>query len=197
MARALGTETFRCFLGIALPQSVRDGLAQFAAALRDAGVRGSWVRSENYHLTIRFLGNLTASQLERIDAELPPVLASCPMATLRVRGAGAFPSVRRPRVLWAGLCVDSGDLGGIFAGAERTVRTLGLAAERHPAVPHITIARVRDAAGARELEKALAAIAAPASDAFEARSVALWKSTLHRSGAVYEQLREYPLSCCR
>lgn len=184
----------RCFLAIPLPGGVRAVLAEWAARARRAGVSGAWVRPENYHVTVRFLGDLTGEQAAALDAYLPGALSGRGPLRLRVAGADAFPNAGRPRVLWAGVSASAGDLGAVFAAGEAGARAIGLPPDHRPPHPHVTLLRLRRPAPANVIGPLLEAGAALETDAFDAGTVALWRSTRRPGGAVYEQRREYPLT---
>ena len=184
----------RCFLGIALPDPAREILAAQCRAWKGPGLLGSWVRPGNFHITVRFLGEVTETQRVELDRALGPAFSACGAARIRVAGAGVFPNARRPRVLWAGVEMLSGTLTPVFAAAEACARSAGLPAERKAAKPHVTLLRLRRPPARGVVEGLLEDAESLATDAFTVDSVALWKSTLGSGGACYEQLREYPLS---
>lgn len=183
----------RCFLGLDLPDAVRAQTAALYAAWRGAGLKASWVRPENLHVTVRFLGDIAPDQLEALDGVMDHGLEACGPLSLRLAGAGAFPNARRPSVIWAGVRVEAGDLRAVFAAGEAGAWALGLPPEGRDPHPHVTIARLRVPPPPGRVESLLETARAWESDAFQAAGVALWKSTLRPGGAVYDKLREYPL----
>src|SRR5579864_821033 len=97
----------RLFVALEIPAAVRDNLATLIDELRAADAsssskdRARWVRPENLHVTLKFIGNLDASKLDSIRAALAEVRSETGVQ-LRFRGLGFFPNDRRPRVFWAG-----------------------------------------------------------------------------------------------
>src|SRR5690349_12357716 len=99
-------ERIRSFVAVDIAAPVRAALRALQAELAEAGADVRWVRAEGIHVTLKFLGAVEAARLERVHAVLRDILRAHPALHLRVRGLGAFPSLRRPRVLWTGLHGD-------------------------------------------------------------------------------------------
>ena len=93
----------RLFVAVNLPSKERDRIHRAARPLRDRAMPVRWVVSENYHLTLKFLGEVRPERVGYIDRVLARVAAGSPCFTADFGGFGAFPSVRRPRVLWLGI----------------------------------------------------------------------------------------------
>jgi RNA 2',3'-cyclic 3'-phosphodiesterase len=134
----------RAFIAVALPQGVRDALAEL---LRDLQPLSTWIRptvAERIHLTLHFLGNIDAGQQDQlVDAIRPIVLGSHPFS-LAVEGVGAFPNIRRPNVLWAGVRGSGlADLIRLQREIGRVLTPIGFAVEPR-FTPHLTLGRARN-----------------------------------------------------
>jgi 2'-5' RNA ligase len=182
-------EQVRSFFAVALPEGVRAAAAGLAGRLREAergeGVR--WVRSEGYHLTLRFLGNVDrdaiAELAERVAEEISP---SPPFAAYLGR-ASVFPSPRNPRVI--ALAVEpEAPLASLAEGIERVVVAAGFKPERRRFRAHLTLGRVRN-----RRFPAVSGAASVDSSAFRVEEVILFQSELQRSGAVYTPLERIAL----
>lgn len=130
----------RTFLALPCPDAVHEDLA----ALRDELGNAVPVRSvprENFHMTVKFLGEVTASRVEDLDALLQRRLPTPGPLSVRLEGVGAFPDPSRPRVVWAGIRPTEPlrDLGD--AVEEMTVE-MGFDAREHDFHPHVTLGRV-------------------------------------------------------
>lgn len=188
--------TVRAFVVIPVPAPVRHALKGMQANFRDAGIRATWVPPENFHVTLRFLGNITYPQIDQLDETLSQTLAHCSAVRFSLEGAGVFPNLKRPSAVWAGLNTLGGDPDGVYTAADIAATSIGSTPEKRPFQPHVTLFRLRRGhAPQARLVEALAAVEARVADDFWADSVALWKSELRRGGAVYHQLKEYPLQC--
>jgi len=181
----------RSFIAIELPAAIQDQLGGLCGRLRASSPKASWVRGENMHVTLRFLGEVTEEDLARLSAMLSPAYQACEGVTLRVCGIGAFPNLRRPSVVWAGLEIVQGAIEPLHAQAEQAARMLGLPPETKRFHPHVTLARLRDPRGADALTAELNACQSFHAGEFRAESVSLFSSELRRGGAVYRRLEEF------
>lgn len=189
----------RAFVAVELPAAVRLLLQEQVFLLRKAGGRASWVRSEHMHLTLRFLGEITEEQKAAFSQSLFELCAGMSPMQLAVEGIGAFPNLRRPAVVWAGIRQISGDLAGFQQQVEHAARGVGLEPDNKPFHPHVTLARIRELAASTGLVQAVKDRAdgpSPAfGDEFKAAAVALFRSDLKPGGPVHTRLEEFPLSC--
>ncbi len=150
----------RLFIAINLPASVRDEIWEVAEPLRDAGYPFRWVRRDAMHLTVKFLGDVESGRARRIQDELARVVEDRRRFALPLGGFGAFPSAKRPRVVWLG-CEGVSQLELLQHGVERAMQELGFESEGRPFRPHLTLGRVKRGASASKLsglEEALAAL---------------------------------------
>jgi 2'-5' RNA ligase len=182
----------RAFIAIEIdPATVR----RIAAAIeqlkpRSAGIR--WVGAGNFHLTLKFLGNIDENKIEPIGAALADALRPFPRLTINAKGLGVFPNPKRPRVLWVGLV--GSQLLSLQAKVESALTPLGFAPEEKTFTPHLTIGRWRQGERAdRTLEKELGQELGKWSDCeFGATSideVILFQSDLKPAGAIYRRLK--------
>lgn len=135
-------ERWRVFLAIEVPGAVREALTVPLTALeplRDV-VRINAI--ERIHLTLHFLGHIPRSDVEQLQPALAPVVARHRRFRLTVQGVGAFPDIRRPRVLWAGIAgADLPKLIALQAAMGDALRNASPALEDR-FHPHLTLARV-------------------------------------------------------
>ena len=184
----------RAFIAVELPEAIHAALEDLKVRLRDAGVRASWVKGGNIHLTLRFLGDIDEDQAARIIDMLGREYAPVRPFVLQVRGVGAFPNARRPSVLWVGCEPSEGPLERVQQAAETAARAVGLAPEAKAFRPHLTIARVKDWRAAGPVSDALDHAQDFDAGDFDAAGVALFRSRLTPAGAVYERLKEFHFS---
>ncbi|MDH5590057.1 MAG: RNA 2',3'-cyclic phosphodiesterase, partial [Gemmatimonadota bacterium] len=93
----------RLFIAVNLPGKERQRIYRASSRLRDQGLPVGWIDPENYHLTLKFLGQVRADRIPAIEAALRKVAADNGPFPISLGGFGAFPTVRRPRVLWLGV----------------------------------------------------------------------------------------------
>lgn len=175
----------RLFVAIDLPEETRDRLV----ALRDASIKARWTPSEQYHLTLRFIGEVD----EATTAQLQEALHAARTAPVRLegRGLGVFPSQRKPRVLFAALEATPGLLA-LQERVEAAVQGVGLDGDGRPFTPHITVARLKFGQG-YELRRFRKQHADLQIGPFEATSFVLYESRLHPSGAEHRPVATYTL----
>jgi RNA 2',3'-cyclic 3'-phosphodiesterase len=185
----------RLFFAVPVPGASRGPLEavlpDLAPMLGDARLTtpGGW------HLTLAFLGQVRPELADAVVRVGEAAAAGAPTARLRLDGAGAFPSGRRARVLWAGLGGDTDVLVRLAADLAAECQRAGLRFEERPLVPHLTLARFPTPAPVPQEALDLVARAAAAGPEWEARELACYRSILGgRRGARYRVVREFPLT---
>lgn len=149
-------EEWRVFCAIELSPSIRGLVSQYIANLKEAmpDARASWARDTNIHLTVKFLGEIRRSSVANLSSAASRALASIEPFSIRLENTGVFPNQRQPRVLWIGLTDSSGRLGELHKRLEDEAAKEGFKRESRPFHPHLTVARLRQAANARTLAQA-------------------------------------------
>jgi 2'-5' RNA ligase len=176
----------RLFLGIDLPDAI-----DFDIQLMSGGIPGArWQTAEQLHLTLHFLGDVDGGDARRLRAALEDLEA--PSFTMQLRGAGVFPLRGPGRSLWLG--VTEGDpVRLIHDRSARIIDELGLEREHRKFIPHVTVARLKNA-DARKLGEWITNHALYASPEFPVTEVTLYSSVLSHAGAKYRVEAVYPLS---
>ncbi len=185
----------RCFVAVGLTDEVREAVGGFLAR-EGGGIREvRWVRAEQLHLTLKFLGEVAGERIAGLAAALDAGLGARPPFTVELRGAEAFPSARRPRVVWIG-CAEGGErLGELAAGVEKALAPLGFPPEQRPFAAHLTVGRVRvPPRDPAPLLRLLARAEEAAFGSFPVPAVALVRSDLFPSGPRYTILHETRLA---
>ncbi|HUC54847.1 MAG TPA: RNA 2',3'-cyclic phosphodiesterase [Candidatus Cybelea sp.] len=129
----------RLFVALEIPSAVRDSLAALLQTLGEVSPQTRWVRLENLHATLKFIGEVPETKLAAIRGALAEV-RSDQIVRLDFRGLGFFPNEKRPRVFWAGI-EASANLKTLAADVETAMENLGIRRERRPFSPHLTLAR--------------------------------------------------------
>jgi 2'-5' RNA ligase len=171
-------------------------LAQFIAETRARGDGIAWVNLDRMHVTLRFLGDAIEPGWLADLTELLAAIAST-TAPFRVcaRAAGAFPNLRRPRVIWAGL--ESAALEQLSLRVEEAACAAGFPRERRIWSPHLTLGRVRDPRLAHAAARAIAAASRREFGSSSISSMQLYRSRLSSAGSVYEVLRTFEFTAPR
>lgn len=145
----MSSRTFRAFVAVEVPGSIRDALAEEQRRLGEH-LQVSWTRPDSMHLTLHFLDQIGWDQARRIAAALQVLALERPAFEVRCAGLGVFPSVRKARVLWAGV-EDAEPLIELQRAMRTPLRRCGVNPERRKYHPHLTIARVRRPMGRQSL----------------------------------------------
>lgn len=189
--------TLRAFIAVEIPPSIQQAIHSKTESLRRALgpelVR--WVPCQNLHLTLKFLGDISAANVDMLANMLTTEAGRVPSFSMRVSGLGSFPTPKRARVLWVGLHAPAG-LAALQHGIESAAAKLGYETEERPFSPHLTIGRVRQQISANEKEsirQALEQTHVGELGEAEISAVHLFKSDLNRDGAVYTRLFSAPL----
>ena len=188
--KALGmSERLRSFIAFDIEdKAIIERLTNAQMELVKTGADLKLVKPENIHITIRFLGNISPGMVEKIfeamkNVEFKPF-------RVEIRGLGAFPGLRFPRVVWAGIKRGEEKLKGIFEQLEPQLRKLGFQPDPKGFSPHITIARVRTGRNKGELVKKLKELIDLEIGVFTAKCLRLKRSTLTPKGPLYTTLKE-------
>ena len=192
-------EQVRTFVAIEIPPVAQVILAATQEALQ--AIRGArdavkWVRPEIIHITLQFLGDVPAARVRAVGEAVARACADVPAFTLRLSGAGAYPNLRRPRVLWVGLAGRLDVLAHLQSMVERELAGLGFAPEERAFSPHLTLGRVRrdaDPAVVQALGQAVAGLQIEDSEPFLVETVQVMRSDLRPEGPIYTPLRVVPL----
>ncbi|MFN8627613.1 MAG: RNA 2',3'-cyclic phosphodiesterase [Candidatus Binatia bacterium] len=190
----MGTEAggrIRSFIAVDLAAPVRASLHALLAELAQVQCQVRWVRADRLHVTLKFLGGVEPARLAQARAALVAALAGRPALRVRARGLGAFPSWRRPRVLWVGL--DGDGLPELAAGVEAALCGVGFEPERRAFIPHITVGRVIGTRGWARIEERMQAHLSGDFGTSIVDCVTIYSSILRPDGAVYTPLWTIPL----
>lgn len=177
----------RLFVAIDVPHAVRSHLADAIAPLRDH-VPGKWVPTENWHVTMKFLGSTWPRLVEWVHETCERVAADHEAVETSLTALGAFPSERRARVLWTGLD-DPGERFAAIASDLEAALASEFKTEKRAFTAHLTVARFDPPA---PLAGRLEGIDV-ANDPFVVDRVVLYRSHLRRPAPVYEPVGEFPL----
>ena len=181
----------RLFIAVELPANVRQHLAGVADDLRGMGLeRLRWVRPENIHITLKFLGETPAERQPQIEDALRAAAEGVAPHELTLGELGKFGGRQNPRVLWVDVRGDLDALKALHKRVDARIVPLGFPADERPFAAHLTLARVpQDLAKkvARPLAEAIDAVKVP-DPPIPVRQVVLMRSELRQEGPVYTRL---------
>ncbi len=183
----------RLFIAVDISEEVGAAVAALATRLRQANADVGWVKPENFHLTLKFLGETPDGQLGDIKAALDLTATARGAFEMEMRGMGCFPDRGAPRVVWVGVGAGRDALTALAHDVESAMEGLGFARERREFAAHLTIGRVRSPRGAERLRHLLEAEADTGFGRCGVDALRLYKSTLSPGGSIYEVLHEAKL----
>lgn len=183
-------EGIRSFIAFDIDsESVLKRMTEVQTMLTKTGADLKLVEPKNIHMTLRFLGNITPSTVEKIFEEMKKVQFT--PFDVRLHGVGAFPNPRYPRVVWAGITQGADQLRSIFEQLEPKLLGLGFAPDPKGFSPHLTIARVRSGRNRVELAKCLSENENCEFGVIDAKCLKLKRSDLTPRGPIYSTLKEF------
>ena len=187
----------RAFIAVEIPSSLQNTIQESTASLRKTlgNELIRWVPPQNVHLTLKFLGDVSTSNLDLIKQMLTTEAAQHPCFEMPVEGIGSFPNSRRPRVIWIGLHAPAA-LESLQRGIVSASARLGYTSEEKSFSPHLTIGRVKQNLSALEIQRIRAALEETKIGLLgvvRVDAAHLFKSDLQPSGSVYTRLLSAPI----
>jgi RNA 2',3'-cyclic 3'-phosphodiesterase len=182
----------RLFVAVNLPPEIRDRLAAVQDRLRRVQADVSWVRAENVHVTLKFLGETEEKRLKRICPALAEVARAVASIPIEVTGIGSFGG-RIPRVVWVGVGDGAEALAQLAGGVEVALARVGVPKDRRGFTAHLTLGRVRSSRNAEGLVAGLGEFRAEKFGTFTATQFDLMESELHPTGSRYTVREQFPL----
>jgi RNA 2',3'-cyclic 3'-phosphodiesterase len=181
----------RIFVAIPFPQSWKQPLIGILTQARN--IKGRWEHPDNYHLTLRFIGDVDEEGYARYVAALKMIQASA--FQMMLQGMGRFPTEPKepPRVLWVGIA-PSPELIALEKAISSALEANGLPKDKHQTYhPHMTVARFNHSHPATELNEFLQEHASFKTDPIQVDAFVLYQSTLMPHRAVYTEIERFPL----
>jgi 2'-5' RNA ligase len=193
----------RLFVALDIDDSIRSRIARFLDGVREFAPDARWVRPESLHVTLKFIGEKSEDDVEKINRALATIAADT--FELNFRGYGFFPGARSPRVFWVG-SEGGSKLTSLAASVDETLVQLDIPKEEHAFDAHLTLARGGGGSGSprkqkgdsanrrfQRLQEKLAALPAPEFGTMTAREFFLYQSQLSPGGSKYTKLAGFVL----
>jgi len=186
-------EPIRSFLALPLPNELKQYLKRLVEPIRNKQDNINWVKQENIHITLNYLGDTDPEVIDEQALGLESMLASFPILKLGTTDTGIYPHANDPRVLWVSTAPYNETLTLLKEKLDNTLSHFGYHLDKRQFQPHITIARVKSisrkstfihdylSAEVREID-------------FEVGEIKWLKSTLTPMGAEYEELKTFKLN---
>lgn len=172
-----------------MPETVKSALTALQQDLKKCGADIKWVKLENIHLTLKFLGNIEEKDVGNIVKRIEGACAGHSFFDLEISSIGVFPDIRSPRVLWAG--IQGNDiLAGLHRDIDEGMALLGFKKEERRFSPHLTIGRFRSFKGKAALADKIERHRDDRLGLVNVKSVFFMKSDLGPAGAKHSRIAE-------
>jgi 2'-5' RNA ligase len=184
----------RIFIAVDIPDEARRIIAAYIEDLRRRfpNARVGWERPEKFHLTLKFIGQIDDKTLEELCRAVGEAVIRTNRFEAILGGTGLFPSTKNPRVLWIGLSGDDGEIASLAKVIDGVCEQFGIETEKRKFHPHLTIGRIKDPSGARELGE-FHLNQNPIAEQLKVTDVVVYESKLSPAGSSYFRLAVYPL----
>jgi len=175
----------RTFVALTISENVMDYLNRFVDALKKTNLKASWTKLGNFHITLKFLGNISNSQIEKTINCLSELNTNFPIP-FETDSVSAFPNINSPKVLWQGLnCIELFD---IAKQVEEKMHKIGFDKMNKPFKSHITLGRIKSIPES-DFNKHISGLTKIISGEFT--DLVLYKSDLTKAGPIYTPIWEY------
>ncbi len=184
----------RLFIALSISKKERQRIHRAARPLREEEMPVRWIDPEHFHLTLKFLGEVRRERIPEVEEAMGRVATSTRSFATELSGFGAFPTIRRPRLIWLGVGA-SPELRCLKQDLEWALGDVGFEAETRAFHPHVTLGRAdeRDGAGAfRGLDALMAGMEYEGD--LKVRTLDLKQSYLSREGASYSVVSSVKLA---
>ncbi len=180
-------QTIRAFIALELPTAIIRWLDDVQRGFRSARIGAKWVKPENIHLSLKFLGNIDVGAVDDIAGAMTEAVKGCGTLSLTARGVGVFPGIKRPRVIWVGLGGHIQPLFAMQCRLEEHLAAIGVAKEKRPFKGHLTLGRFRQDVNPHAISRIIQEHANLETEPFRANRIILFQSDLQPAGPVYSK----------
>ena len=187
------SEETRVFIAVEVNQSVKQSLAKVKDLLRDCALEIKWVEDFNFHITLKFLGEISDDKIEEVKKVLEKIAAKRQAFAIEISGLGAFPKLDFPRVIWAGVNQGEEKIMQLQNEIEEKMIELDFTPEKHDYTPHITLGRVKDKGKEELLSDKLKEFPFSFSERDRVSAITLFASELTAQGPKYKVLESFEL----
>ena len=185
----------RAFIAVEIDQSLKQKISELISKLKKSDTNIKWVNENQIHFTLKFLGNIEESKVQAISAVLKSITSHSKEFALTLSDIGAFPNMKRPRVIWIGADKGADNLKILADKIEIELEKLGFEKEKREFKSHLTLGRVKNSKNKKrdsdhflKLQKWSLSLGEIKID-----KLILFQSTLTPKGAIYTPLSEYPI----
>ena len=190
MSTIKGGNGVRCFIAIEIPKPVQALLKPVQTRLQSEIPKVSWTKSGNFHLTLKFLGDVHSEAIGPVSEAVENVAATQTPFSIEFGGIGAFPTLARPRVIWVGIKHGAATVLHLAKAVNLELKPLGFPADNR-FHPHLTLGRLRSPMNLQPLKSILRKYDTIEGATVSVNEITVMQSQLHPNGTIYT-----PLNLC-
>lgn len=183
----------RSFFAVKINPQAKKILTNIQNQLKQSGADVKWVNPNQFHFTLKFLGENTPDRTHLAAQTVHPIFKTTQSFTTFIDCIGSFPSPERPQIIWVGLNDADQHLQNISANIEKSLEAVGFPRETRTFQPHLTLGRVKSGKQIGKLRDCLFKLKIVEKIIIEVNEVIHYQSTLTPSGPIYTILQTYPL----
>jgi 2'-5' RNA ligase len=186
-------EVVRAFIAAQIDDELREGLRLTIEELKKSDPYVRWIRPENLHVTLKFLGDVETDKIDAITSEMRNTAAAEQPFGLAVSGIGVIPNPRYPRVIYTNLMDDGQKLKNLSKRLDEAMARLGFQPEERDFLPHLTLGRVKSFKAKSILIMKIREFHKRQIGRLDVGSIHLIKSELKPAGAIYTEIAKAAL----
>ncbi len=184
----------RSFLAFELPPDIKKEVARISVEVKKSGIEAGWVKPDNIHLTVIFMGDVDEKDIPAIISGIDNTVGKYEPFRISLGGMGIFPDARKPRVLWLGLDGEIERLASLRDAMQTPLEVYGIEQEKRAFRPHLTLGRFRKPVKDRDaLKKCIDTYRDISGPDGKLDELILFKSDLRQGGSVYSRIHSWPL----
>ncbi len=181
-------ETIRVFIAVSFNPKLTNKLRNLQGIFKRLSLNASWVKPENIHLTLKFLGDIETNRISQIFDPMVKTASKFACFNTKLSNLGVFPNWNRPRVFWIGLDDKEEIFKKLKEQLELELFNVGFPRDKKPFSPHLTLARLRSPDNKNQLKKEIEKFDIPSDYSIKISDIKLYKSLLTPKGAEYTKL---------
>lgn len=185
--------TIRAFIAIEINKEIKNKISEFLTQLKKTDADVKWVTCENIHLTLKFIGYIEEDILPSLSKIVNDSVSCLRPFDINIENVGAFPSIKRPRVLYVCAQDKGGNLLKIYEKLDKGVKVLGIMRDSKKYVGHITLGRIKSQKNISALRNALSSGAGYFFGQERVDYISLMQSKLTPKGPIYKRLQDFKI----
>lgn len=183
----------RAFIAVEIDSPNKQKLSELIGLFKKTDTDVKWVKENQMHLTLKFLGNIEETKTQEVSRELESITNESKKFTISLSKIGAFPNINKPRIIWIDIDEGKDTLKLLADKIESRLEKIGFAKEKREFKTHLTLGRIKSLKNISQLTEVIQKTDSQSQDKIKISSLILFQSTLTSKGAIYMPLAEIKL----